>query len=157
MEVKMRKLAIILAFSMMIPVTAVAERGQRGPSGQSMIKELNLSSEQMDKMRSVRKEMYRHRIKTKSELDLKRVDFHDELQNEKPNSAKLDKLIKEIAEIEAEMATHRLRSQVKISQILTPEQKKKMQERMGGSFIGEGRRGNERSRPGKHYGGSSYR
>ncbi|MBI4829035.1 MAG: periplasmic heavy metal sensor, partial [Nitrospinae bacterium] len=66
-----------------------------------------------------------------SKLQLAQLDFHEELQKDKPDRAKLDKLIATIVSARADMERQRLTMQVEMSQILTPDQRKRMMRHMG--------------------------
>jgi len=125
----------------------------RGGGRKVLMEDINLDSNQLKQVRKFRTETRKQMIKTKSEIGLVQIDFQEELHKEKPDKAKLDKLINEIADLQAAMTRTRLEMQVKMTGILTPEQKQKMLERMDASaFGGHGRRPHDQDRggPGRH-------
>ncbi|VAX19979.1 hypothetical protein MNBD_NITROSPINAE01-644 [hydrothermal vent metagenome] len=146
----MRKLLIVVIVLGMFPITAVArdydKDQKRGKHRQDYIKELGLSDEQVDAIRLARKEMRRDAIRIRADLELKQLDFEDELQSENPDSKTLDKLINELAEFKAEQEKQRLAMIVKMVEVLTPEQKAKFLEKMMKRMM----MGNQKGGKGRH-------
>lgn len=128
----MRKIAMVLIILMLTPAAGLASRkGDGGKGRMGMISELGLDQEQMEAVRNVRNDMRREMIRIKSDMELKKIDFHEELQKEKPDKARLDKLIDEISALAADRSRIMLKTRVNMVELLTPEQKKKLVERMG--------------------------
>lgn len=138
----MRKFWIAFMISALVPAFAMAQpqggqhMGQGKGPGIGMMQDLNLDSGQIGKMRKLRSDMRRKMIKNRSDMDLARLDFHEELLQEKPDQSKLNELVNKIAEIDALLARNRLETQVGMMRILTSGQKQKMMERMGASMMG---------------------
>ncbi|MBI5816344.1 MAG: Spy/CpxP family protein refolding chaperone [Nitrospinae bacterium] len=147
----MRKLIVAMAMLILIPAVAVAQGmgggmgggpgARKGPGGMDFIQELNLTNEQTTAIRDMRNVMRRKHAEIKGRLEVKEIDFEEELQKDKPNPKALDKIIDEISAIHGQMHKARLELQVKIMGILTPEQKHKMNDRMKMGLLSEGRRG----------------
>lgn len=139
----MRKFWIALMILTLVPALGLvqAEGSDRG-SGHGgkgkMMKALDLDKDQLAKMRKLRSGMKRKMIEQRSIVDLARLDFQEELQKDKPDTAKLNKLIDQIAEAKAQKTRARLTMHVEMTKILTQEQKQKMLERMGSRMMGSG-------------------
>jgi len=139
----MRKFAIALMMITLVPAffPAPAEGqdlgSQRGGKG-GMMAALDLDKGQLAKMRELRHSMKRKMIEQKSKVELARLDFQEELQKEKPDTARLNKLIDQVAEANAQKTRAWLTMRVEMIKILTPEQKQKMLERMGTRMLGYG-------------------
>jgi len=73
--------------------------------------------------------MKKEMIRIRAEMEIKRIDFQEELQAESPDKKKLAGLIADIAALSARKTTARLKMQVEMARILTPEQKQKLQRR----------------------------
>jgi Spy/CpxP family protein refolding chaperone len=73
-------------------------------------------------------------------MELKRIEFQEELQKIQPDNAILTKLISEMAELAAKRYRIDLETQVEMMLILTPDQKAKLIERMSERILlGEGK------------------
>ncbi len=130
----MRKLLIAIIVVGIFPITAVArdydKDQKRGKHRQDYIKELGLSEDQVKTIKQTRKDMRRDMIKLHSEMELKQLDFEDELQKKNPDNETLEKLIDDLAGYKAEHEKHRLKMIVKMVKVLTPEQKSQFLEKM---------------------------
>ncbi len=156
----MRRLIIAIAVASLVPTVSLAAHDDykgRGGGRKVLMEDINLDSNQLKQVRKFRSETRKRMIKTKSEIGLVQIDFQEELHKDKPDKAKLDKLINEIAELQAEMTRTKLGMQVKMTGILTPEQKQKILERMDASaFGGHDRRPNDRDRGGSRRHGDDF-
>lgn len=142
----MRKAIILtLAIALAVPAAAMAQRpgGMGGDYGDrvhgrkgGVMSQLDLSADQLDKMRELRTGIRKEMIELKSRMEVKRIDFQSELQKDNPDDAKLTALIDEIVDARAKMYRKRLETQVEMTKILTPEQRRTMMERMGGAMLG---------------------
>lgn len=129
-----KPLVLMLAALLAIPAAAMAEQPRAKESGKrlaQMMQALDLNDQQIEKMRQLRHVEQRQSIELRSKLQLAQLDFHEELQKDKPDRAKLDKLIATIVTARADMERQRLTMQVEMSQILTPDQRKRMMRHMG--------------------------
>lgn len=154
----MRKFSIV--FMMLTFVLALgvfpAESGERGGhrGGKGgMMKALDLDKDQLAKMRELRSGMKRKKIEQRAKVDLARLDFQEELQKDKLDTAKINKLIDKIAEAKAEQTRAKLSMRVEMIKILTPEQKQKMLERMGDKMFGSGKGKGHGKKKGERQGG----
>jgi len=146
---------MLIAVILMIPAAGYADSqggGERRSEHKRIMEDLNLNKDQIEAMRAIRLETRKKMVKVKSDAELKRIEFQEELQKEKPDKAKLDKLIGEIADLSAQRTRVMMETQVKTVEMLTPEQKEKMMERMssammsgrGGRWNGEHKNGGRR-------------
>lgn len=121
---------------------ACEEQEGMGP-GRGALEELNLSADQMDKLRKDRSENRKQMIKLMADMKTLQVDLGDELEKEKPDMGKIEKLAGQIGDQHAKMIVQRAKGISYLKSILTPEQRKKMQELeirhsgmgMGGSMM----------------------
>lgn len=88
-----------------------------------LAQELNLSAEQKDEIKNILLSAKPAAVEFHKQLTEKRHELRDELLAQNPNAAKIDQLTQEIAGLNAQMATFRIRRAVEITQVLTPEQK----------------------------------
>lgn len=142
----MRKTMIFaLAVVLALPVAAMAQRpggmggdyGERGHGRKGgMMSQLDLSADQLAKMRELGTGTRKEMIELKSRMEIKRIDFQAELQKDNPDMAKINALIDEIVDARSQMFRKQLETQAEMTKILTPEQRQKMMERMGGAMLG---------------------
>jgi len=137
----MRKVIIAALVAMIAPALALAAGPQDRPDhrrqrGMGMMQELNLSADQLNQFRRLRSETRRKTIELRGKVELKTLDFHEELQKDSPDETKLNQLIGEIADLRGQMTKIRMETQVKMTRILTAEQRQRMLGRMGASMYG---------------------
>lgn len=145
----MRKFKIALMILTLVPAFGFSQaegsdRDQEHGGKRGMMAALDLDKDQLAKMRELRSGMKRKMIEQRSKVDLARLDFQEELQKEKPDMVKINKLIDQVAEAQAQKTRAWLTMRVEMVKMLTPDQKQKMLERMGSMMLEYGR--------GKEYG-----
>lgn len=149
----MRK-ALVLAAVMVMALTAgvFAESGKYPMMGKgmgiheggmaggpkmilAMASELNLTADQMDKLKKLIDSMP-EKGANKDELMKDKEALEAEMQKDKPDQAKIDALIDKIADKKKAMIKHKLKVKAEIDAILTKEQKeilkKKIEEKKKG-------------------------
>ncbi|VAX15898.1 hypothetical protein MNBD_NITROSPINAE02-1277 [hydrothermal vent metagenome] len=148
----MRKVVLITMMVALMPMVALGgEDGKHGKGGKhGYIKELNLDEKQVGAMRDIQREMRRFMIPHHSKIELTKLNFEEELQKDKPDEAALNKIIGEMASLQAEHEKRRMEIIVKMAAILTPEQKAKFIESKMVKAIGGGS-------PGRHGGGHGHK
>lgn len=128
-----RLLAFTMAALLAAPIIAFAQPGHgRGPAGagkMDYISELNLSREQLEQVRELQRESKKKAVEIKSKIQLKRIDFDEETQKDRPDPRILDRLMDDLAALHAQQYRAVLEARVKMLAILTPEQKHKLAER----------------------------
>jgi len=110
------------------------EPDEQGP-GNKGFRELNLSSEQFAKLRQDRMDGRRQMIKTTAEMQTLHLDMNEELMKDKPDLSKIEKIANQIGNLHARMILQRSKAAIFFKSILTPEQRKKLDEmhlQMGG-------------------------
>lgn len=123
----MRKILVVLALLMMAPVAVYAQdKGHgfsKGHHGKPGIFGLDLDKSQQKTGRKIMRDFKRFMIKHHSEAKLKMIDFNEELEKDNPDKKKLEKLIADLAALQAKHKTRRLEMKVEIAAILTSDQK----------------------------------
>lgn len=101
-----------------------ADDGGRGPA---FLQDLDLSPEQMAKLRENRLQNRRESIRTEAEIKTLQVDLQEELSQEAPDQTKVDQIAKQLGAAEARRVKLRAGHIVFLRSILTPEQLKKLE------------------------------
>lgn len=126
-------LVLTVVAVMALPVVAFAQggpgKGGRGPGKMDYINELNLSKEQLAQVRDLQRESRKKVVEIKSKTQLKKIDFDEEIQKEKPDQKLLEKLVDDLTALHAQQYKAMLESRVKMMSLLTPEQRQKLSER----------------------------
>ncbi len=157
MKRSMRAVALILGGLLALPAAA-SDRGEggwshRGGGGggfggrmfgflhnERIKAELGLTDEQAEKLRQTFTESRKAGIRTRADLQIRRMELHELLRAEKTDRDAAMKKVQEISDLRAQMMRQHVESMLAAKTILTPEQQKKihamMAERM--SRRGEG-------------------
>lgn len=91
---------------------------------QAMEQRLNLTEEQKNKMADLRLAHQKEILPLRTELQGKRADLRLLKTEANPNLNKIDQVIEQIEKIRTKMQKARVRHQLEIRKILTPEQQK---------------------------------
>jgi Spy/CpxP family protein refolding chaperone len=98
----------------------------------AMASELNLTPDQMDKIKKIIDQMPK-KDANKDEMQADRKAMQEEMKKDKPDQAKINALIDKMAENKKEAMKNMLKAMEDVNAVLTPEQKdilkKKMEER----------------------------
>jgi len=86
----------------------------------------DLTLEQRTKIDEIKTETRKVIIPIRAQIELKEIDLNKEMKNDKLNKDKILKIAQEIHELEWQIKKAHLEEQVKITSILTPEQREKM-------------------------------
>ncbi|MBF0291435.1 MAG: periplasmic heavy metal sensor [Nitrospinae bacterium] len=130
----MRRFIVLMIVAVMAaPVVSFAqgypEKGGRGHGRMDYISELNLSKEQLAQVKDLQRDSRKTAVEIKGKIALKRIDFDEEMQKEKPDMKVLERLIDELTALHAQQYKAKLESRVKMMSLLTQEQKQKLSER----------------------------
>ena len=101
-------------------------------------RDLDLSKKQIEEIKKMNEEMRKEMWPVREELFTKRQELMSLIRDNGPDSMRVDKLLKEIAAVQAEHETKIFYRMLKMREILTPEQR----EQLGGllhRFMEEGR------------------
>jgi len=114
-------------------------RGQMGAGGLGLGRlarnpqfreRIGLTAEQVTRIQTQESTFAKAQIRNHSELQIKRMEFQELLQAEKPDRALIDKKMREVNEAEFAVRKTGVDHQLAMRDMLTPEQKQKMQELM---------------------------
>jgi len=96
-------------------------------SGRFM-KDLNLSSEQIGKLRQNRSESQKQMIKMMADMKTLQVDLSDEMMKDKTDMGRVQKLADQMGKLHSQMIIQRVKGIEYLKSILNPEQKQKLKE-----------------------------
>lgn len=113
-------------------------RGQRGfgpmggpgaeMSAERMRRELNLTDQQVSRLRQMDVERQKKAIRTRADLETRELDLHELLRADSPDRAAVDAKINEIGTLRTQMMKDGMDARLALMQVLTPEQKQKMRQ-----------------------------
>ncbi len=130
----MKKLALMMVCVMFLTSIALAHMGPESDEKtgqrhkgmhQDMIKQLNLTEEQVEALHKNRTENLKKGIEVKSKIQLAIVDLQEELRKKELDKRKIDKIIDEIGKLQKEAVAIRVYSVIGLREILTEEQLEK--------------------------------
>jgi len=98
--------------------------------------ELGLTDQQADKLRQVYVDSRKASIRTRAELQVRRMELREMLRDDKPDREAVMKKVQEISDLRTQMMRQHVESLLAAKAVLTPEQQKKMR-----SFISDRRFG----------------
>lgn len=138
------QVAAVLTAGMLVAVlaaTACAQPGAatRGEPGARLVERLGLSPEQAESLNKLREEGEGERLVLRKEVIRLRHALQGEMLADQPDPGKVAKLSAEIGDAQAKLRTNRLRHQIELRKLLTPEQRDRMLTmRQGGGHRGRG-------------------
>ena len=100
-----------------------------------------LTTEQMEKICTLRIDHQKATIDLRADLQKKRLDLHTLMMAMKPNEKKIDAVIEEMGALRTQLQKQRVSHQLKVRELLTPEQQASLKTR----WLGFG------GRHGKHH------
>ncbi len=127
-------IAVFLATALGLAATSAQafRPGGPGPGGEGpgpgLMAGLDLSEDQIDKLKAERLKNQKQMIKWEAELKILHLDIKSESHKDQPNLSRVEKLAQQIGELKGKMMATRVKSVIYLRSILTPEQKKKMDE-----------------------------
>ncbi len=108
---------------------------QMGPG--MMPDELNLSKDQMDKIKKIHNTVRKLNIPIKSDIELKHIDFKELMDSDTPDKDKISAKLKEIEALKTQMKINRVNGMIDFKNILTKDQREKLERmRMGSRHMG---------------------
>ncbi len=103
-----------------------------------ILEELDITDAQQKEIETLLHTTEAKIIKSRADIEIKRLDLRTELEKDSPNEATVRKLVTEIGDIQTDMKIAGLETAIKIKKILGPEKlkeaKKLMKERMKERF-----------------------
>lgn len=92
------------------------------------MKDLNLSKEQTDKIKSLHTALKKQNIPLNADLKLKRIEMKELMDAEKPDKDKVTTKIKEMESIRTKIHTNRAVTHIEVMNVLTKEQREKLEQ-----------------------------
>lgn len=89
---------------------------------------LSLTDQQVRQMRHLAVNYEKEMIRKQAEMEIARIDFLEELRQEKVDMGRIETLLKRMANLEAELGAFRIRKLQETAGFLTPEQHKKFRD-----------------------------
>jgi Spy/CpxP family protein refolding chaperone len=129
--------------------TTVAREGQAPERSSRWMAKLNLTQEQIDRLKPVRAKRNRLMIKLTADQKIRQLELTEESMKDQPNEKRIRQLAKQIGELYEQMVLERTRSMMFLRSLLTPEQKRtldEMQLMRGGPELSQSRN----RRPDRH-------
>ena len=118
----------------------------------SLAKQLGLTEEQQEKLRTLRTDARKNRIQSQADMRIKRLEMAELMRADEPDRAAIERKLDEVAAARKTQFLARLDHRNAMKEILTPEQFEKMKtlRRNFGHNRGRGRRNrlHRRGRPG---------
>lgn len=99
-------------------------------TNEELQEDIGLKKEQMEQIRKIHFETQKRIVALSKDRDLKEIELKELLSDENPDMTKIEKIIKEISSLEAEIKLTRIKQLVELKKILTEEQLNKLRERM---------------------------
>jgi Spy/CpxP family protein refolding chaperone len=100
--------------------------------------ELNLSKDQMDKIKKIRHTVRKLNIPIKGDIELKRMDLRELMDTDTPDKEKIASKLKEIESLKTQLSINRINGIIDFKSLLTKDQREKLEKmRMGRHFMGE--------------------
>jgi len=93
--------------------------------------ELELSDEQVAKLRALKSETEKQAIRNKADLEILQIDLHDLLSQNKVDVKAVDARVEKMGELQTKMHKAHIHAKLDAQKILTTEQQKKHQEMKG--------------------------
>jgi Spy/CpxP family protein refolding chaperone len=130
------------------PGSAAWDHGSMGPGGPgmrgpglrgaemrerhgAMMRELDLTKEQRDKVADLREKQERAAIRMRADLQTARLDLRRLMRADKPDRAAIDRQIDRMAQLGADMRKARVGMMLDVRALLTPEQRERARDHMG--------------------------
>jgi len=96
-----------------------------------MMRDLNLTKEQSDKIADLRDKQERRAIDLRAQIQTAQLDLRKLMRADKPDKAAIGKQIDRVSALRADLQKSRVGTMLDVREILTPEQREKMRGRMG--------------------------
>lgn len=114
--------------------------------GKLPLEELGLSDAQKTQIRQALLDTRKKNIDVEAKLKLAGIELHELMRVDAPDQAKINAKISEVSKLRETLMRNGIETKLAVQKILTPEQRKKLQESRGAMF-GRGRHG------ARHFGG----
>ena len=124
-------------------------KGRRGPGVQRLMKQLDLTEAQQEKMKALRLETAKKGAQIQADLKVATLELRNLMSQDAPSASDVKARLQAVNQARGQMMENRVTMQLAVKKILTPDQRKKMKElrkqgpagRRGKWREGRGRRG----------------
>jgi Spy/CpxP family protein refolding chaperone len=96
-----------------------------------MMRDLNLTKDQSDKIADLRDKQQRRAIDLRAQIQTAQLDLRKLMRADKPDKAAIGKQVDRLSGLRADLQKSRIGTMLDVREILTPEQREKMRGRMG--------------------------
>jgi Spy/CpxP family protein refolding chaperone len=97
-----------------------------------MMQELHLTSQQREKIATIRERQARKAIEQRAQVQVAMLDLRKLIRSERPDRAAIERQIDEVARLKAELRKSQVETLLDVRALLTPEQQTKFRERRMG-------------------------
>jgi Spy/CpxP family protein refolding chaperone len=143
-EVSMKRL-IVVAMVVGLTFCAGAQPGPgsgagRGPRPQraELLKELNLTDQQMSQITKLRLDMEKKQVAGQSKIRMARIELRELMQVDTPDRTAIEKKLKEVSDAQHQLKLNMVDHMFAVRALLTPEQQKTWKKHMAGRLMGGG-------------------
>ena len=98
-----------------------------GPGILAKAEALELTSEQIKKIKTMRLDMAKEKIRLRSELELKQLELKELLSADEPDMRRIEAKIDEMAPLRTELQKKRIEHRLAVRNVLTQEQRDKLE------------------------------
>ena len=102
---------------------------ERGMRRANLLRDLDLSKEQRDKIADLRDKQQRSAIRSQADLQVARLDLRRLMRADKPDRAAINRQIDRVTELRSELEKSRVGMMLDMRSVLTPEQLEKVRSR----------------------------
>ncbi len=129
------KFVVVISVMLLSAALAFSQPEPGGPGEgkdipPKLIKKLGLTEEQQEKVKGMRMNAEKEKIKIEAELRIKQIDMQEQLEKKSVNEKEVSKLIDAIADLQKKMLENRIKTILALKKILTPEQQEKIKKFM---------------------------
>ena len=145
----MKRFSLMALAMLVIAGAAMAQPPQGGTMRGEMMKErlrkpaleeLGLSDAQKSQIHQARLDTRKKNIDVEAKHKLASIELHELMRADAPDQAKINAKISEVSKLRETLMRNRIEARLAVQKILTPEQRKKMQE-LRPAMFGRGRHG----------------
>jgi len=146
----MKRFSLMALAMLVMASTAMAQPPQGGMMkhremmkerlGKAPLEELGLSDAQKSQIHQAMLDTRKKNIDVEAKLKLAGIELHELMRAEAPDQARINVKISEVSKLRETLMRNGIETKLAVHKILTPEQRKKMQE-LRGSLFGRSRHG----------------
>ncbi len=100
--------------------------GMHGMMLAGLAEDLGLTGEQQTKLRALHFESAKSRLQTRTNLQLRRLELQELLEQDEPNQTELDKRIRALTDAQGAATRRHIENRMAFRRVLTPEQRTKL-------------------------------